>query len=210
MKKIILSTILILVSAETLTAQIKNSVLKSNTIKVKKTKDIQEPLKITNLKKISEAELNRLKIPIVKIPDEQRDAKAIKTWKLSPLKLYNGNLRLHYFNGHWSDNKWKSSSRYALGLKFKVRAGSEYRLKLKMIPERGMTFSEDDYIHIIRKKNLISKVEINEYKEFNYVFQENHTQEIEIWISAIPKVRGNGDSYYKNIRFAELQIDQIN
>lgn len=209
-KKIITTIVFIAITFTTVHSQITRP---NNRLKTKEVNKLSQTdgLRIANLDKKSMKDLTRLNIPVSSITRDKLNAKPIRTWAIGPNKLYDGQLRLKYFNGHWSDNKWKSSNRYCASFKFRALGGVEYRMKLKMVPDSGMGFSNDNFIYVTRKRdNRTTKVVIDEHKEFNYLFKEAQSGEIEIMFTAIPVVTIEGRNSFRPIRFSEIRIDRIN
>ncbi len=223
MKKLTISVLLALAFI-TAKAQVKPKVYTSNKkIKINKNKPKPQGIKITNFKKISINDLNKLDIPIAQISADKLNDKPTRTWSINPMKQYEGNLFLTLLYGTWSKENWKIGSgtvsetmglniinsreefsnrggynnsgqwRYIFPqiIKFIAAGDTEYILKIKfhgyVIPNHSIYIGRDSYI---------SEVNLNEYKEANYLFKQADSGEVYIYISPIlHKLNGNVDGF---------------
>lgn len=141
MKKLIITIVLVVLTLNTVNAQIKNPVLHSN-VKVHK---INPGVKINNIKNISTADLHKLKLPIVSITEAQKNAKPLKSWKITPMRLKDTYLEVSSFFGRGTKDLWEINSfPYVEGrevtkwhaeflwLKFRQSQNIEYRMKIKL------------------------------------------------------------------------------
>ncbi|WP_338357580.1 hypothetical protein [Yeosuana marina] len=217
-------------------AQIKKPAISEPVSKIKSDQLIQG-LKITKMPKISLNDLNKLDIPIIKVAKEKLDTKPTMAWSINPMKHHDGNLKLMLLYGIWSQETWEIGSgevseslrisilnkkedfrsrsyEYNHGqwrfifpeiLTFKALGGVEYLLRITF---QGDYIRGSDAIYIGRE-SYISEVSLNEYKEANYLFRQENSGEINIYISPILfKLRENVDGFLtSNIR--EIKISRL-
>ncbi len=74
---------------------------------------IKKGLDVSKLKIKSLKDIKNLEIPVIDIPTNQYDLRPIRTWKITPAKKKDGNLRLYYFNGQQFENIWFVKKYYA-------------------------------------------------------------------------------------------------
>lgn len=221
MKKIIL--IFSLVFYTTANAQIKKTSVKVNN---KQTQQANFGVLLkSNVKLKSLQDLNKLNIPLTQITSEKLNAKPTQSWEITPLKLIDGVLKLDSFSGNYGLDYWRwftdtnfselengttenrNNKVLPITIKFRATGGVEYRLKINqrlVLPTREFNFI------YIKKGNLISKVQMSSGLEFNYIFKETRSGEIEISISGvvISAHTNSGGSY--PIHTEKIEIDRIN
>lgn len=141
MKKSIFILVFLLIGGTTL-AQIKKPKLGNTNVN---TVQVNQGIKVSNIKNLSTADLSRLNLPTISITDAQKNAKTLISWKLTPNKLKDTYLELQNFFGYSTRNYWEIHSipmiegrevtRWNGGflfLKFRQSLNVEYRLKIKL------------------------------------------------------------------------------
>ena len=242
MKKISVTLLLTFFIVTVNNAQIKNTKISVNSNNVKTDKLIRG-LKVNNLNKLKIKDFKKLNIPVALMTKEQLNAKPTRSWKIEPNKIKYASLKLDYFRGTYSNNKWTIGGDYnddldevveslnngrvrygrpifAIGLKFRATGGAEYRLKFKNLNQRK---SPNEYIFISRegaKGTFISRVDLNDRNEFNYIFKEERSNEVTLKFSAIPNLdytpsegrveRRRYTYYWQYVSISEIKIDRIN
>lgn len=234
MKKVI-TTIALALSIVTLTnAQIKKPKVKMNTTPIATNTQLQE-VKVNNLGSLKTIEdFEKLNIPVQQMTKELLNKKPTQTWKISPMHLIDGNLKLNYFYGsinpevfsyYGTDANYfnvlasfpasrliSGSNNFPLSIAFRASGGVEYRLKIKLSGGAG----NNDKIYILRSVNdTYSLVAISDQgnKEFNYVFKEDTSETVYIGISSILKEseKFNRPFYSWLVSsLSEIRIDRIN
>lgn len=142
MKNTIILLLFVFILSTGSNAQIKNPNLGNTNIK---SSQLNQGIKVRNIKNLSTADLSRLKLPTISITDVQKNAKALTSWKLTPNKLKDTYLELQNFFGYSTRNYWEIHSmpmiegrevtRWNSGflfLKFRQSLNVEYRLKIKL------------------------------------------------------------------------------
>ena len=246
MKKVITAISVILLMVTLTNAQIKKSNVKLNTTKINSGISIQQGLKVNKLSKLkSLGDFKKLNIPTQQVTKELLNKKPTRTWKINPRKLSDGSLKLNIFNGIMSQTRWVYGdgtwdedldeylqelsegrdtrrgriSTWRLQIEFRVSGGVEYRLKLKGI--NSTENIDNKYIYVSRSSrngNYISRINMNELNEYNYIFKEPNSSEVELLFTAIPVLRENRDprttsrvnsNHWQRVGISEIRIDRI-
>jgi len=139
--KNLITTIFVIVFITITNAQIKKPGLNTN-INVH---TISPGIKISNIKNISTADLHKLKLPVVSITEIQKNAKPLKSWKITPMRLKDTYLEVSSFFGRGTKDLWEINSfPYVEGrevtkwnaeflwLKFRQSQYVEYRMRIKL------------------------------------------------------------------------------
>lgn len=223
-------------------AQIIKPGVKLNTNKVNSDK-FTKGLKINSLSNLkSIADFKKLNIPVQQITKEQLNKKNTETWIINPRKINQGSLKLDVFNGMTRQDSWtyggsldenldrilerlnngRNSHRgqshiWPIQVKFRVSGGIEYRLKFK--EKYSTEETNNKYIYVNRNSkngSYISRVNMNEFGEFNYIIKEPNSGEIELQFTAIPELRESHISSSRENRnnwnwvsISEIRIDRI-
>jgi hypothetical protein len=232
MKKVLTTIALAIIMVAGTNAQIKKPTIKVDASKVQ----TQQPsngllLKSSvNLKTLQD--FNKLDIPTQQISKDKLDAKPTMSWAISPRKLTDGFLKFNSFKGDYDLDLWdwglsangnfdttideldrgktEDPRRYVFPftIKFRATGGVEYRLKIKQgyrIPNPTQQF-----LYII-KDQQISKIQMSNY-EFNFIFKEIRSREIEISFSGVAYIDSNdrNGGIWNPIMTEKIQIDRIN
>lgn len=237
MKKAIILFIWGLFAITTVNAQIKKPSVK---VKVNKHKThqvspgvlLKSSVKLKTLK-----DFNKLNIPVTKITKEQLNAKPIRSWKITPLKLKDGVLKLASFTGssgltYWSwytetrgANKGNNANKRrlinelesgtvnnnhhtALPFTIKFRVTGGVEYRLK-IEQRVIIPSRHSNFLYIKKGNYITKIQKGQFNSFNYIFKEARSSEIEISFSGVV-IPDETISVFNPLRTEKIEIDRIN
>lgn len=235
MKNLIFIIVFLTMSCTTANAQIKKA--KTNTKLSTKTNInifkgnkpvVNKGLRISNIESLTPSKINNLSIPKYNIPLAKLNARAVRTWKITPEKQYDGNLKLEIHRGVWRREAWEIGSykdlpsRYGtdilsthvfpLFIKFGASARAEYRLKIKF--DNSGNRSNPLYISA---NSYVSIVNLNRHGEANYFFTTDSTRPIDIYISAIEiddesnLIRGVGlaELQFAKSYISEVRIDRI-
>jgi len=102
-------------------------------------------VKLPNIDRIKSTDLKRLKIPTISITDAQKNARAISSWKISPIRPKYSGLELVRHYGEYTLQGWRLEPRprfegpnfkgyniSAIQLKFRVTNGTSYLIKVKL------------------------------------------------------------------------------
>jgi len=229
MKKLI-TTIAFSILMVTLTnAQIKKPKVKVDVNKVQTQKPSSGLLLKSSVKLKTLQDLNKLNIPVTQITKEKLNAKPTRSWGITPLKIRNGDLKLGRFNGHYDVNMWAWSSNnrgfniklrelengkgedphhdiLPFTIKFRAIGGVEYRLKIN---QRTILHTRRSNYLYIKKGNFISKIQMNEL-EFNYIFKESRSGEIEILFSGVAILDNTNRQGFYPLMTEKIEIDRIN
>jgi hypothetical protein len=234
MKNLKIIIAILLMSFVGVKAQIKKPSIKTNPTVFKGIKPaVNKGLRVANIVNLSPNKLKSLKIPKYNISLAKLNARAVRTWKINPLKQYDGNLQLENFYGNWRRGGWISTplrndfsnleesrrssnadfqinnylSLFPLSLKFAVTKGTEYRLKVKF-GAHGINKANSVYIVI---NSFVSKVDLNAQGEINYIFSLGTSRPIDIHISSYTEnlTRDPFHGGYQRTIYKEIKIDRI-
>ncbi len=147
MKNLIITIVLTVLTFSIASAQIKKIPLKNTKVGVVQ---LNKGIKVPNIKNISTADLHKLKLPVVSITEIQKNAKPLRSWKITPMRLKDTYLEISSFFGRGTKSLWEINSfplvegrevtkwnAEFLWLKFRQSQGIEYRMKIKL---RGNNF----------------------------------------------------------------------
>ncbi|MGJ8744376.1 hypothetical protein [Polaribacter sp.] len=242
MKNIIISAVLVLITITNSEAQIKKTKISVRQNAVQKDK-ITQGLKINKLSNLNSlGDFSKLKIPIQQNTKELLNKKPTRTWSINPRKINDGSLKLIQFNGVTKQSSWTYGGSYdenldrvlesfnsgrirhrgqshiwPIQVQFRVSGGIEYRVKLKdlVLPET----INNKYIYVTRRHKsgwYISRINMNESGEFNYIFKEPNSGDIELHFTAIPELREShasssrvNSNVWNWVSISEIQIDRI-
>ena len=230
MKKIITTLSLAIIMVAGTNAQIKKPTVTVNSNKFNLETVLDKGIKI-DLKNIkSLKDLDRLNIPVTEYTKSQVDARALRTWKITPMRAQYGALKLLHFVGEFGPSSWYGLVPYrdrdrflpdlqegiALGfstmtpiiLSFTPTQNAVYILKIPFrkrgdgTPYRGL-----HYIGTPNNIQLVTPVEGTLY----YYFSAGSSQPISICITGeVFRSRTNGEMTTGAILTDQFQIDQIN
>jgi hypothetical protein len=196
---------------------------------------IKKGLDVSKLKIKSLKDIKNLEIPVIDIPTNQYDLRPIRTWKITPNKKKDGNLRLYYFKGQQFENSWYINKYFTNlyphsglvppelhrdiglfhGTPLDGGGGLTPPLVLKFFASKNVTYMlkfkvENRQIYTNRKiailiDNHISYVRLNSRSVFIYAFIPDATKEIKIGIGGLFSHRNT-----EFLKTSEIKIDQIN
>ena len=234
MKKLITTIAFSIIMVTLTNAQIKKPTVKVGVNKAKTQQPSSGLLLKSSVKLKTLQDLNKLNIPVSQITKEKLNAKPTRSWGITPLKIRNGDLKLDSFKGNYDVNTWDwgltgGSNRYfneiineiengkpedphnnifPFTIKFRAIGGVEYRLKIKQhLVYRN---SPSHYLYI-KKGNYITKIQMVG-QEYNYIFKEVRSREIEISFSGaaiIDNNSRNGGTWWP-VKTPKIEIDRIN
>jgi len=231
MKKLITTIALSILVVTITNAQIKKPTVKVNTNPIETNTNLQG-VKVNDLSRLKTIEdFEKLKIPVQQITKEKLNAKPAQTWKISATRLYYAQLKLDYFYGLLSNNEFlmKGSNmidnepeiidairrspypidpaklwNFPLGIKFRVSADVEYKLKLKVSNAgRGDIF-------VVKNESFISRISKSDRGDYYYVFTPDKSEEITLKFSSPFGRKSNRSSikHWKPITFTEILIER--
>lgn len=189
---------------------------------------INNGLKVANFKDLSPSGLNGLNVPKATISVAQFNARAVKSWKISPIKQFDDNLKLESFHGTWRRGAWITTgeiqdyasleesrrlsnegfqinanlSLFPLSLGFAVTTGAEYRLKIKFYGS-GSALNKSNSVYIAIN-TVVSKVDLNIHGEVNHIFIAQDSRPVDIHISMLTE-----NKRFDRTSYREIQIDRI-
>tara|TARA_R110002050_G_scaffold204522_4_gene340253 strand:- start:188107 stop:188808 length:702 start_codon:yes stop_codon:yes gene_type:complete len=233
MKKVITTIALVLSIVALTNAQIKKPKVKVNTTPIETNTKLQG-VKVNNLSRLKTiADFEKLNIPVQQMTKEKLHAKPTQTWKINPRIINDGVLKFERLDGWMTTNSWNfgrgpertiredverlNSGRSAGGvfdlkIEFKVIGGIEYRLKLKEIDPWGIY--QDKYLFVSRSSSnglYISRINMNELNEFNYIFSEPKSCDIKLGFTGTAHVDPSVEDYkWFPVTIAEVRIDRLN
>jgi len=220
MKRIIVLLIGVTLTMTNLNGQINLPSINPKTGKLTSPK-VTRGIKVDLSKIKSTKDFIKIRIPSVKIDPAKLTAKSRRSWKVGPWKMTDGNFVIERFRGSYHHKKYSFRDEYLgnsrfdypgsslylqlfpLRLNFRVKAGIEYRLKLKHLG----SYSPEAKV-IVKVNDEVQFVFMNRNKEFNMFLMENTSKKITISFTGL--LKENGDSYNREITFSEILIDQIN
>ncbi len=212
--------------------RLKKPTVKVNTTPIE-TKTNLQGVKVNDLSRLKTIEdFEKLNIPVQQMTKELLNKKPTQTWKIKATKLYDGQLKLHYFEGVLENNKFtcqgilhnpedvdrmdRSGERgydqaeiyrynFPVAIKFRASGGVDYLLKIKT--EKSWDYDNHSDIFIVKNQTFIFRSAVSEQKDYYYFpFKQATSEEITILISSqIMRNRVNWGS----LRFTEIQIDRL-
>ena len=179
-------------------------------------------------------DIKKLNIPVAQISKEQFNAKPITSWNISPKKIVNGFLKLDSFKGEYDSDFWDwglsvnprtnlstimneienrtaedpYNDIFLFTIKFRATGGIEYRLKIK---QTYVYRDPKPHYMYIKKGGYITKIQMTGL-EFNYIFKESRSQEIQISFSGAIIIDDSSRNVgiWWPVRAQNIQIDRIN
>ncbi len=182
-------------------------------------------------------DFKKLNIPVQQTTKELLNKKPTRTWTINPRKLTYGSLKFEKLMwGTITPTSWRYGSGsfrrinehverlnrgrnvssnntadvFTLKIKFRASGASEYRLKLKEIDHMSHENYRDKYIYVRRiSKNglFISRLNMNELEEYNYIFKEPNSCDINLEFTGAPNL---GRVDWELVTISEIRIDKIN
>ena len=234
MKKLLTTIALSIIMVTLTNAQIKKPTVRVGVTKTKTQQPSSGLLLKSSVKLKTLQDLNKLNIPVSQITKEKLNAKPTRSWEITPLKIRNGDLKLDSFKGDYDIDFWAwglsaGSNRnfeqiideiengepedlynniFPFTIKFRAAGGVEYRLKIK---QTIVDLDRNSHYLYIKNGNRISKIQMDGL-DFNYVFKEGRSREIEISFSGATLIDINysGGGVWWPIKTQKIQIDRIN
>lgn len=218
MKKLLFKIILLVGCSSGIFAQIKNTnLIKTNVNNIQ----VNKGIKVPNIKKLSTADISKLKLPTISITDKLRNAKPLTSWEITPDRLKDTYLELYDFYGRSTRDIWEIYSFPMiegrevtkwnggfLWLKFRQSQNIEYRIKVKL---KGNNYSGREIYMLIDDFGAKYPVNRND-GTVNTVWTASRTSSnVSIAIGQLTKRTGNQDQRrpFPVTRIEYVKIDKI-